>query len=161
MDTVAHAVTTCTNCIPDLNLLVSPQVVQIWEEQVRVPKLCALIRSCELCSFARAGHKGSCHWFSRQTIGTDACVYIHMQVKSYGPTISGALFGAGAVCQTFRWSCVKHMQRRCCTCSVDAGLFCSPLSRHALDMQGGGSGRTHAPQQRRRCPLCNIYLASR
>lgn len=49
MDRVAHAITTCTNCIPDLNLLVSPQVVQIWEEQV----------------------------------------------KSYGPTISGALFGAG------------------------------------------------------------------
>ena len=34
VDRVIYAVQTCTNCLPDLNMLISPQFMQIFEEQV-------------------------------------------------------------------------------------------------------------------------------
>jgi hypothetical protein len=39
VDRVVYAVQTCTNCLPDLNMLISPQFMQFFEEQVW-PNVC-------------------------------------------------------------------------------------------------------------------------
>lgn len=40
MDRVSHAVGVCTDCLPDVNMLVGPQLLQFCEDQVRASEKC-------------------------------------------------------------------------------------------------------------------------
>lgn len=135
---IMDALDTCTNCLPDLNLLVSPQLVQFCNEQVcivdmaltsaaqRTPVVSLAWRSWprrvrRVCSLA-------CHHAAEPGCAADVHTLMVMtqlsscvQAQSYGPTISGALFGAGEPCISYRQASMLCRQRLTHACWEHSG----------------------------------------
>jgi hypothetical protein len=68
VDRVVYAVQTCTNCLPDLNMLISPQFMQFFEEQV-------WRTVCRRCSGAHTVPKPCNQYGEHRKLGLSAYIY--------------------------------------------------------------------------------------